>query len=136
VAEAAGEVDDLQAALGLAQRVGVDLAVLAHDEARELLAVPVEELAEGEHDLRALSERGAAPLARGPRRRTDGAVDERPVGEPDRDDDVAGRRLGDLARPRSGRVVRASVDPVAEGLSSGDRHPCSGPGRCKMSSAV
>ena len=50
--DAAGELDALEAAGDLAEGVGAHLAVLAGDEGGELVAVPVEQLAEAEHGSR------------------------------------------------------------------------------------
>ena len=52
VAEPAGELDHLEAAVHLAARVGEHLAVLARDQRGELVAVGVDELAEREQHLR------------------------------------------------------------------------------------
>ena len=48
---AAGELDDLDAARDLAQRVGVGLAVLARDRAGDLVGVAIQQLLEAEHVL-------------------------------------------------------------------------------------
>ena len=83
VPHAAGELDDLKPARHLAAGVGEHLAVLAGDEAGEVVAAGVDELPEREHDLRAARERCAAPLGGGRRRGVDGAVDRSRVGERD-----------------------------------------------------
>ena len=51
VRDAAGELDHLEAALDLAQRVGDHLAVLVGDQPGELVGLAVDQLAEGEQDL-------------------------------------------------------------------------------------
>ena len=51
---AAGELDDLEAALDLAARVVDRLAVLGGDDAGELAGAGGEQLAEAEQDVRAL----------------------------------------------------------------------------------
>src|SRR5213079_954896 len=61
LADAARELDDLEPALHLAAGVVERLAVLARDDAGELVAVGVDELAEGEQHRRALRHRRAAP---------------------------------------------------------------------------
>ena len=50
--DAAGEIDDLDAARDLAERVGVGLAVLRGDGAGDLVGVLVEQLLEAEHVAR------------------------------------------------------------------------------------
>ena len=68
--DAARELDDLEAALHLAQRVGEDLAVLVGDQLGDLARVRVHELAEGEHaPWRAGSRRSATTRRRRPWRR-------------------------------------------------------------------
>ena len=64
VRDAAGELDDLQAALHLAARVVEGLAVLAGDDAGEVVAPRGQQLAVGEEDGGALRERGGAPVRR------------------------------------------------------------------------
>nr|BFE87497.1 hypothetical protein GCM10020093_100980 [Planobispora longispora] len=59
--DAAGELHDLQPAGDLAERVGVDLAVLGADQRGELVAVGVHQLAEAEQHLRPLDQRGVPP---------------------------------------------------------------------------
>ena len=59
--DAADVLDHLDAALHLAVRVGEHLAVLGREEAREVLAVLVEELVDAEEELGALRERPVAP---------------------------------------------------------------------------
>ena len=51
--DAAGELDDLEPARNLAERVGLDLAVLRGEKAGDVLAVLVEQLAHAKQDLRA-----------------------------------------------------------------------------------
>src|SRR6185369_6419702 len=94
VRDAAGEFDDLEAALHLAARVRQHLAVLAHDAPGELLDVLGDELAELEQDRRALPQRGPAPRDRRFLGDGDGAIDVGNRGEAN----PPGRRAG-------GRVV-------------------------------
>ena len=59
--DAADVLDDLDAALHLAERVGEHLAVLGGEEPRQVLAVLVDELVDAEEELCALRERPVAP---------------------------------------------------------------------------
>ena len=69
VRDAARELDHLQPARHLAERVGHDLAVLGADDPREVVLALLGDLTEREHDSGATPERGVAPvLERGPRR--------------------------------------------------------------------
>src|SRR5262249_14692351 len=69
VRDAAGELDDLEAAVHLAEGVARHLAVLAGDERGDVPLVFLDELAEGKEDPRALRQRRGSPglrrLARG-----------------------------------------------------------------------
>ena len=110
----AGELDHLEPAGDLAERVGEHLAVLGREDARNLLAAVVHELADPEHQLGPLRERGGAP--RGERRLRGG----------DRGTDLLGRRQVDLAAllperrvvDGSGAAGRSldglAADPVAD----------------------
>ena len=74
--DAAGELDDLHAADDLALGVVEDLAVLGGDQPGQLVGVPVDQLAEGEHHPRAAGERHVAPrLERVAGRPANGGVD-------------------------------------------------------------
>ena len=61
VRDAAGELEVLEAARDLAQRVGRDLAVLGGQQRGEVAAMGVDEVPDPEQDLGALRERGRAP---------------------------------------------------------------------------
>ena len=71
--QARRELDGLEAAHDLGERVGVGLAVVAGDERGELLAVLPELLAPGEEDLAAGDEGHVAPGREGGLRRGHGA---------------------------------------------------------------
>ena len=95
-------LDDLDPALHLAVRVGQHLAVLGREEAREVVAVLVEELVDAEEELGALREREVAPRRMRVRRRRDRAVDLLDGGERDLAGLLARRRVVDRAvRPDS-----------------------------------
>ena len=59
--DAAGELDDLDAALQFAERVGMGLAMLARNLARHLVGVLVQEFGEPEKNRRALGGGQIAP---------------------------------------------------------------------------
>ncbi len=61
----AGEIDDVDAALKFAERVGVGLAVLARDGARDLVGVALQEFLELEERPDALHRRRRAPRCGG-----------------------------------------------------------------------
>src|SRR5689334_25308913 len=58
---AASEIDDVDAAGELALRVGVRLAMLLRDRARDLVGVTLEKLLEAEHRLDAFERRRVPP---------------------------------------------------------------------------
>ena len=112
--DAACELDHLEAALHLAHRVRQHLAVLVGEDARDVLAAVVDELADAEEDLGALRQRRRAP--RGERRgsSSDGSVDLLDGGERDLLRLLAGGRVVDGARaPGRPRHARAA-DPVPD----------------------
>ena len=114
VRDAAGELDHLEAALHLPHRVREHLAVLVGEDARDLLAAVVDELADAEEDLRALRERRRAPGGEGRGGGRDGRVHLLDGGERDLLRLLAGGRVVDGAaaagRPRHARAA----DPVAD----------------------
>ena len=71
----AGELDHLEAARHLAHRVRQHLAVLGHQELRDLLLARMHQLADVEHQLRAFRQRNRAPRREGSLRSLDGAID-------------------------------------------------------------
>src|ERR687896_693471 len=100
--DAANELDDLYPALDLAARVAEHLAMLAGDEARELVGVLFEELAEPEHHAGTLERRGRRPRRERTQRIRDRALDvgarrvRRACG------DGAGRRIVDVPKAAAG----------------------------------
>ena len=114
--DAARELDHLEAARDLAQRVGEDLAVLGGDQPRELVAVLVDELADAEEELRALRERDRAPGREGRLRGRDGAVDLLDRREVDLGCLLAGGRVEDAAAAARLPGHGPAVDPVADPL--------------------
>ena len=81
--DAAGELDDLDAALDRRPRLGERLAVLARDQAGELLGMGGDPVAEPEHHPRPLDDRRLGPGRQGRGGRLHGAVDL--VGRAERD---------------------------------------------------
>ena len=68
-------LDHLEPARDLAERVGVHLAVLAREDAGDVVAVRVEELADAEEELGAPRERERAPGREASFAAGDGGVD-------------------------------------------------------------
>ena len=116
-------LDDLDPALHLAVRVGEHLAVLCRQEAREVVAVLVDELVDAEEELRALRERPVAPRRVGGRRRRDRAVELLDRREGDLARLLARRRVVDGAIPAGLAPDALSADPVADRLQL-RRHRC------------
>ncbi len=81
--DAAGELDVLESAGHLAERIGGHLAVLGGEEGRDLFAVRVDELAHAEEDLGPLRQAGCPPFRRGGFGGGDGAIDLVDAGEVD-----------------------------------------------------
>ena len=103
-------LDHLDPALHLAQRVGEHLAVLGREQAREVLAVLVEELVDAEHQVGALRERPLPPGGERRLRRGDRAVDLLDAREGDLARLLAGRRVVD--RPRAAGAPRTASPPI------------------------
>ena len=126
--DAARELDHFEAALHLPHRVREHLAVLLGEDARDLLAAVVDELADAEEELCALRERRRAP--RGERRRQ---LPRRPCPPPrqtrTRPPSSARRRRG-CRRGRCGRTSRPRAAPpiqwptCASSLASGSWRRC------------
>jgi hypothetical protein len=110
--QAAGVLDDLQAADHLALRVVEHLAVLGRDDAGELGRVALDEVAEREHDPRAAGHRHVAPALESAARRLHGTVDVLRVGQHDLRLLRAGRGVEDGRRPRRGAGALPAADPV------------------------
>ena len=109
--DAAAELDHLEPARDLAHRVGEDLAVLGGEEAREVVAVLVDELADAEEELGAARERERAPGGEGAPRGLDGGVDLLDGREVDGARLLAGRGVVDraaAARLAGARACRRS----------------------------
>ena len=114
VRDAAGELDDLEAARHLTERVGEDLAVLGGDERGHVLLLGVEQLAEGEEDLGALGEGGVPPLGEGLLGDGHRLVDVGRSREVDLAADEPGRGVVDVALPLGHAAVGLAADPVRD----------------------
>ncbi len=112
----ARQVDDLQAARDLAQRVAVHLAVLGGDQLGNRVAVGVEQRAELEEDRGALGEGRGAPGRVGVLGGGDGRVDLVDGREGDLGGDRAGRRVGDRPVVARGAFDGLAADPVVDDL--------------------
>ena len=112
--DAAGVLDHLEPAGDLAQRVGMHLAVLACEEARDVVAVLVEQRADAEEELGAARQRERAPGGEGGPRGRDRSVDLLGRREVDLGLDSARGRVVDRARTARPARDDGSVDPVAD----------------------
>ena len=122
VRDAARELDDLEPARDLAERVGRHLAVLGGEERRDVLAMLVDQLADAEQDLgaprRATSRatRGNAAFAA-----ATACVDLLDGREVDRAGLPAGRRVVDRAAAAGRPGDCHPADPVVDRLDGGRR---------------
>ena len=119
--DAAGELDDLQAAADLALRVGEDLAVLGGDQFGEVIHVGGDEFAELEQHGGALGQGDVAPGVGGGAGRGDGGVQVRPVGQPQLGGDGAGGRVVDGLGAVAFAGGLGAVDEVVDGGGVGRR---------------
>ena len=108
------ELEVLDPAGDLAERVGRDLAVLGGQVRGDLVAVRLDQVPDLEHDVGALRQRGRAPGRERGLRRRDGRPDLLDRGEVDVPGQRAGRGVvdGALAPGRAGDDPAA--DPVAD----------------------
>ena len=115
--DAAGQLDDLQAAGDLAERVGVDLAVLGGDQLGDGVAVGVQQRAVARtapwcaRPARTVPQVAEGVLGGGDRR-----VDLLGGGERDLGGDLAGGRVGDRAAVARRALDGLATDPVVDGL--------------------
>jgi hypothetical protein len=115
VTEAAGELHDLAAAGDFAAGVVDGLAVFGGDDPAELLLVLHEQLAEVEHDLGALGERGFRPRLERGGRGLDRGVHVRAAAEDDLGLLGAGCRVEHRLGGGGGPLGEGAVDPVLDG---------------------
>jgi hypothetical protein len=95
--DAAGELDDLQAAGDLALGIGQGLAVLGGDQPRQRVAVAFQQLAEFEQHARAGERRGRGPAGKRRGGGSDCPIDLVRARESDAAAALAARRVEDLA---------------------------------------
>ena len=119
--DAAGELDDLQAAADLALGVGEDLAVLGGDQFGELVHVGRDEFAELEQHGGALGQGDVAPGIGGGAGGGDGGVQVCPVGQPQLRGDGAGGGVVDGLGAGALAGGFGAVDEVADGGGDGRR---------------
>src|SRR6185503_21359990 len=112
--DAAAELDHLEPARDLALRVGQDLAVLERQQAREVVAVRVEELSDAEEELGSAREGDGAPALEGALGRLDGRVDLLGRREVDLAALLAGGRVVDRAAATRRALDAPAVDPVRD----------------------
>jgi hypothetical protein len=118
----AGILRDLHAANDLALGVVEHLAVLAADDAREVVDVLLHQVAELEHHARAAGQGHLAPRLEGGARRLHGAVDVTRVGQQDLGLGVPGRGVIDGSRPLGGPARLEAGDLVLDGLERRRAH--------------
>ena len=121
VRDAARELEVLEAAGDLAERIRRDLAVLRGEERRELLPVRLDEVPHPEQDVRAPGERRGPPRGECRLRGRHPGVDLLDRGEVDGPGDDAAGRIVDRSRAARCSDDRLSADPVADPLQRGRR---------------
>ena len=118
----AAELDHLEPARDLAERVGVHLAVLEREQPREVLAVVVEELADrGRRARRAARARARATPGTPPSRPARRGRPPRPTRRSTAPDCTPRRRVVDGARPARLPPCALAADPVVDRLDRARR---------------
>ena len=109
--DAAGELDDLHAADDFAARIVQHLAMLAGNDARQRIGMPLEQFAETEEDPRPAQGRGRCPAFQGGGGRCHRGIDVGAAGQRHAPGDPAGGRIEDLgpAPPGAGEASSANV---------------------------
>ena len=113
VGDPAGEIDDLEPAGDLPERVGHDLAVLCADDPSELVLVPLGDLAKREHHPGPPAERRVAPLRERLCRNVDSRVHVGRIGERHPRLHGAGRGIEHVAGALPRALPLFAADPVA-----------------------
>ena len=117
--DAAAEFDHLDAALDLADGIGVGLAVLQGDRPGDVVDVGVEQLLEAEHEAGALERRHVGPGGQRQLGSGDRGVE---LGRRRQRHDrrlLAGRRIEDRRRARAGGAAQLAADDVRDRLHGG-----------------
>ena len=110
----ASELDGLDPAHDLAERIRKGLAMITADEPGQILAVAVDELAIREEDVTARDERHIAPRGEGPPGGAHREVDLGRTATRDPGDDRPGRGIEDRSRPFRRDLDGAPIDPVTQ----------------------
>src|SRR5712692_4601918 len=110
--DAAGELDDFEAAGDLALGVGEDLAVLLADDPRQGVVLAVQQFEELEHDACAGQRRRRGPAGKRRPGGLHGLIDRAGAGKGDAADFFAGRRIEDIA-PAPAPTVAGGLDALA-----------------------
>ncbi len=131
VRNAARELDDLDATRDRPFRIGERLAVLFGDHPRELFLVRFHEFAKTHENPRAAQRRCCPPRGQGRTRCAHRRIDVLAIAERDVADDLAGRRIGDLAIALRARRDGGTADPERQAVECGEIHgrfsDCCGP---------
>ena len=112
--DAAGELDDLEAALDIALGVGNGLAVLARQHVGELVVVALREFEELHHHARATLRIGVGPLDLGVPGVLDGGANLGLGGQRDLGLDVAGHRLENVGGAARGALDLLATDEMSD----------------------
>ena len=112
--DAAGEFDDFQPALYLAQRIGQCLAVLGGEQLGDVGRVLVDQIAELEHDAGAALRRGRAPVGKGGAGGSHGAVDVGAGSQRNLPCDFTLSRVEYIATTGAAAGIGLALDPVAD----------------------
>ena len=112
--EPARELDHLEAAIHLAERVRQHLAVLARENLGELALAPLEQLAERKHDARARRDGLVPPRIGRVCGRCDRGVHDGLIRKRDTPRPLAGGGIEDVAPTIAGTLERGAADPVRE----------------------
>ena len=118
---AAGELDDVDAARDLALRVGEHLAVFERDHFRQRVLVVVQQLQELEHHPRAADRRGVGPGREGRLRGGHGRIHIGAAGQRHLARDGAGGRVEHRLRTGAAACVSLAVDEMGNICGAHDR---------------
>ena len=111
---AAGELDDFEAALDVALGVGNGLAVLARQKVGELVVIALRQFEELHHHARAALRIGVGPLDLGVPGVLDGGANLGLGGQRHLGLDVAGHRLENVGRPPGRALDLFAADEMSD----------------------